>query len=359
MQGVTTKTDVETDEWLIGDEVIRVREWGGERKFILPLPPYEEVIIGAGEGCSFRLDDRRVSREHARLIREQEKWWLYDAGSKNGVRADGVQSDKFLLAPGLEIGIGGVTLLAESGRWIALRGFLSRILGWTTDRTKVVDRALRAIRMAASRRNALVLCGEADLVLLAQSLHRHTLGIGRPFVSCDPFRRDGAGSARSSANHRAGMAAFSAATGGSLCMWASRLPRDFPEVRAQLREPDARVQLIVCSHRREECEPFVAVPIQVPSLTERTMELGRIVEEYARDAITELAVPPTSFIRADRAWVLQHAVTSLPEIEKATLRLVALRASCTVTQAAERLGIAPISLSRWIERRKLPMEVEP
>ena len=85
MLGVTTKTDIAMDEWLTGDEVIRLREWGGERKCMLPLPPYEEVVIGTGDACWFRLDDRRVSREHARLTRDQEKWLLCDLGSKNGV----------------------------------------------------------------------------------------------------------------------------------------------------------------------------------------------------------------------------------------------------------------------------------
>jgi transposase-like protein len=47
------------------------------------------------------------------------------------------------------------------------------------------------------------------------------------------------------------------------------------------------------------------------------------------------------------------ATTSLSEIEKATLRLVALRSSATVSQAAARLGMAPVSLSRWVARRKL------
>jgi len=40
----------------------------------------------------------------------------------------------------------------------------------------------------------------------------------------------------------------------------------------------------------------------------------------------------------------------LGEIEKATLRLVALRASSTIEQAAERLGMSGVALRSWISR---------
>jgi hypothetical protein len=82
-----------------------------------------------------------------------------------------------------------------------------------------------------------------------------------------------------------------------------------------------------------------------------------IIREYARDAMVELATSRSVFEAADHDWVREHAATSLPEIEKATLRLVALRASRTLSQAAERLGMAPVSLSRWIGRRAMPMEI--
>jgi len=56
---------------------------------------------------------------------------------------------------------------------------------------------------------------------------------------------------------------------------------------------------------------------------------------------------------AARRWVLNNASRTLGEIEKATLRRVALKLSESLPQAAERLGIAAVSLSRWIDRRRL------
>jgi hypothetical protein len=77
----------------------------------------------------------------------------------------------------------------------------------------------------------------------------------------------------------------------------------------------------------------------------------------ARDklvAVDELHPLGAGFTAADREWVLRNAPLTLAEVEKATLRLVAIRASRNMSDAAGRLGMAPVSLSRWIGRRKLP-----
>jgi hypothetical protein len=58
---------------------------------------------------------------------------------------------------------------------------------------------------------------------------------------------------------------------------------------------------------------------------------------------------------ADREWILRHSASSVSEIEKGTRRLLAIRQHDDNTTAAARsLGMAPISLSRWIGRRALP-----
>jgi hypothetical protein len=126
-------------------------------------------------------------------------------------------------------------------------------------------------------------------------------------------------------------------------------------VVARLRSTDD-VQLIVCADARFDAHPFLTlpVPIRVPSLTVRTDELPRIVDDYAIDAVAELRPLRAGFAAADREWVLQNAPMTLAEIEKGTLRLVAIHASRNISDAAARLGIAPVSLARWIGRRKLP-----
>jgi hypothetical protein len=344
---------------------MRLREWGTNTIRMLPPPPINEWTnewtMGSAKTCALQLDDPtgRVSRLHARLVRDGTKWLLHDLASKNGVKLDGARRSEIVLEPGAEIGIGGLTLIAESSRWVELRGFLARLLGWRGDRTQVVDHALRSIRMAATRRVALVLRGDGDLVPLARAIHRRALGTDRPFIVCDPRRRQSRATVRSAENYETGMAAFTAATGGSLCVRSLRLPKDFKVVVTSLRDPASRVQLVVCAQASEDCESYLAVPITVPPLAIRPDEIDQIITEYAEDAITELGTSRTGFPSADHEWVRMHSALSLPDIEKATLRLVAIRASRNLSGAAARLGMAPVSLSRWIGRRKLPMHIEP
>lgn len=355
MRGGVTRSDVAPGAWAICDEVVRLREWGTGRVHELPAPPIDAWTIGTGEACSLRLADPVASREHARLVRDHGSWSIRDLGSKNGLRYDGARCEGFVLTPGVEIGIGATTLIAESRDSIGLHGFLSRVLGWGSSRMATVDHALRSVRLAATRRTALHLFGEPDLVPIAYALHRHTLGADRPFVLCDRRRQDATESVRSVLNHVKGMAGLEAADGGSLCVRSRRLPSDFPAVVAWLRKPTSRVQLVVCAERRVDDGRCFTVPIQVPPIKSRRAELGRIVDEYAHDAAAVLDLPHAALSDADRAWVLRHAASSLPEIEKATLRRMAI-SMCfgDLTGAAARLGMARVSLSRWIDHRKTP-----
>lgn len=356
---MSTKTDPRFVEWTIDDEVIRLREWASDRFHSLPEPaPGQGVdswLVGAGDECAFQLRDpsHRISRRHARLMRESSRWSLLDLGSKNGLRVDGSRQTTALLDPGIEIGIGGLTLVAESLRLIELRCFLCRVLGWGHDRAETVDLAMRAIRMAKSRRTPLVLRGEGDLVPLAHDLHRRVLGATRPFVLCDPRRQSTEANVRSSTNFERGLEALAAARGGSLCVRSGRPPTDFLKVISALRDPDSQCQLILCDTSVHGVEATLAVPITIPPLRERSDELAHIVQEYTVDACIDLRVPIRVYAE-DRDWVLEHSAGSLHEIEKGTRRLVALRSAATVLGAAELLGMAPVSLRRWIGRRAMP-----
>jgi hypothetical protein len=90
----------------------------------------------------------------------------------------------------------------------------------------------------------------------------------------------------------------------------------------------------------------------VPPLAGRAYELSRVIDEYVRDAIIELNAQDTGVTDADRAWIRERAASSLAEIEKAALRMVAIRASRSVSAAAERIGMAPVSLLNWLGRRR-------
>lgn len=70
------------------------------------------------------------------------------------------------------------------------------------------------------------------------------------------------------------------------------------------------------------------------------------------DAVSELAAPTASFTAGDHVWVRDHTAGSLAEIEAATLRVAAPHTSRNLSHAAARLGMAPVSLSRWLGRRQ-------
>jgi len=356
---LATATDLAIGGWAVDDEVVRLRAWGTDTMHPLPRLPIQECTVGAAETCTIRLDDPsgRVSRLHARLLRAPGKWLLRDEQSKNGVWVDGSRRREIMLEPGFEIAIGGIVLVAESAISIALRSFLARLLGWRSERAEIVDQALRSVRMAATRRAALVLCGMGDLASIARSIHRRSRGADRPFIVCDPRRQPGKATVRSAENCSTAMEALALAAGGSVCVRNRRLPPDFREFVQALRAPASRAQLIVCAQTLEECERCRVAPIVIPPLADRSAELDQIINEYAEDARDELASPRPGFLGMDHAWVREHAARSLPEIEKATLRLLALRASRSLGDAASRLGMAPVSLSRWIGRRRMPMEI--
>lgn len=346
----------ECEHWRY-DKVIRLRLWGTDVTYALSESATRALYIGASDDCALRLTDEDISPMHAELIHERAQWRIRALKSTSELRRDGERCSEFFLTPGVEVGIGRTTLIAESQRSIALREFCARLLGWGGDRLGAVDRALRAIRLAAAWRSTLILQGEEDLVPLAYSLHRRVLGPAAPFVICDRRRGDLPATVRSPANRGSGGAAFEAAAGGSLCVRSRRLPPDLGEFLKLIDEPDTRVQLIVCMSN-EGRGGFLArfpanpMPIEVPPLAIREMELSRIVQAYANDAIMELGAWPSCFSDDDWEWVMKHGAISLSEIEKATLRIVALNMSGSIQRAAKRLRMASVSLSRWLHRRE-------
>jgi hypothetical protein len=169
-------------------------------------------------------------------------------------------------------------------------------------------------------------------------------------VLADPRRKRGAASARVVVSYRTATAALSAAAGGPSPLWSngSRLPSglSLPLYASRARGLGSSSAALSSSEAR-----FSIARIRIPALSTRTSELSRIVGEHAADAIEVLSatVPLTA---RDHEWVCDHCVSSLHEIEKATLRIVALRQTSNVRSAANVLGMSHVALSRWFRRRR-------
>jgi len=228
-----------------------------------------------------------------------------------------------------------------------VREFLERVLGWADPRP--VDRAVRLMERAALHGTPLVFCGERDrdVVRIAYAIHHRAFGAEAPFVVADARLRVRGAAA---ANRPTLAAALEVAVGGVLCVRSQHPPRDFR--RAVGRVPEVGTRLVVCADAAERCHVLltVAEPIRVPPLASRTEELPRIVDAYADDARAELA-SPAPLTASHRHWVMARCA-SLPAIELATRRMVALQRAGNVAGAAALLGMGHTSLGEWLARRR-------
>lgn len=339
----STSTDASAQRgWRIHDPVIRLREWGSDRVYGLPDAPVEWKI-GTAPQNDLQLRDPQVSRVHARLTPYAGGWKIHDLESKNGLWRDGARRVSFALAPGLEIGIGGLRLVAESRLLIALRGLVARFLGWAPARQVVVDEALRSLRDWAEQRSALIVSGDGELAGVMRRLHGATLGDDAPFVACG--------------EHADGMTAARATPYGALWSWAHQLPPDFEELVTHVRAAGSRTRLLLCARDADDAAA-VAIAlgrvalIALPPLAARAGEIERIVLESADDAARELGAPAPGFTPHDLDRLGELELESLADIEETVRRIVALR-TWGVSNGASRLKISHVSLSRWARRRRL------
>jgi pSer/pThr/pTyr-binding forkhead associated (FHA) protein len=318
------------------------------RDLLDDLPSSDGWVLGSSPECSLHLDDPsgRVSRRHAVVSREGDIWTMTDLGSTNGIRVNREDRRMFQLAPGDEIELGGITLIAESRRSMALSLLLRRLLGWSgPEPWRRVDGAFREVREMAHSRTALILHGEGSLLGVAHRLHRLTLG-DRPFVALGP------GDSMTDA--------LEMAVGGMVFVEARHLPRDLGPLAARLREPAVSIRLVAGAANAAEPGALAAMlprvaTIAIPPLRERPDEMDALIEAYGRDAVEELGAPALGFRPRDVEWARLNSswIATLDEIEDAARRLVAMR-NFGVTAGAERLGITHGALSRWAKRRGIP-----
>jgi len=281
-------------------------------------------------------------------------WRLKDGAGAVNLKQDGAPAREVTLLGGTEVTIAGRTMIAESPRTVGLQALCSRLLGWSDERIGTVDHALRAIRLASSGRAVLILRGRGDLVPIAFAIHRHVLGDDAPFVVSDPRRENTPATVRGPANVQRGMRAVRKGFGGSICVRAERLPQEFDNILKTFREPESGVRLLICVGKSARTALFLgATPIDIPSLETREKELARIISEYAEDAIDFLCAPRTCLSPQDLEWVAQLPKLTIPEIEKALRRIVAMRISRNISSAANKLGMTSVSLTRWLARRTL------
>lgn len=232
-----------------------------------------------------------------------------------------------------------------------LRAFCRRLFGWGDECADVVDDKMHTLLTAAREGTPIALRGATDLVPVAHALHRRLFGPDAPFVVCDPQRRQGNGSVRWQPSRATGRLALEAAIGGSVCVRSHSLPPDFKALAASFREAGSLAMLFICLYDSDPIRDVLCPPIEIPSLAERGSDLDRLLDDYLRDAARTLGVRRVRLAQHVRESVLRN-VDSLTELENTALRLVAIASSRSLAQAAIRLHLAPVSLSRWVGRRR-------
>jgi hypothetical protein len=341
-------------EWPLDDEVIGLRRFGTDEGDSLSLGGQVQTI-GASTACDLVIRDRTrtVAAEHATLIRHHSQWTIRasEAVGPEGLCRDRVPLREFPLVPGIEISLGRVTLIAESARERTLRRTLRRLIGFDAASGSDVDRALRSVLVAASGRGVFTLCGHDDLVAITHQLHRHTLP-GQPFVVCDRRRGEGSANPLLPPNVHDAMEALALAAGGTLCMHYERPPRRVQDMLAHRRAGTTRVQLVVCAAALRPAIATIADPFVLRPLARRAGERDRRIDELAAEAAAAFGADAT-LLDADRRIILRFDGDTLSAIEKATLRIVALRHWDSTSRAARELNMSHATLTEWALRRRL------
>jgi hypothetical protein len=69
-------------------------------------PQQPELLVGRAQSCDVVLEDRSVSRRHARLVFRDATWVICDLDSTNGTFVNGVRVGRCQLRPGDRVLIG-------------------------------------------------------------------------------------------------------------------------------------------------------------------------------------------------------------------------------------------------------------
>lgn len=338
--------------WPLDDDVIGLRVLGTDRCFEL-LPRRRLQMIGSSPKCDFVLPrhDGSTTERYATLVHQHARWMIraIDGARGSGVYYEGVPVRELPLFPGIEIGVGDVTLVVESQRSRALTRFLARIVGVDRQQRGQVDRALRTVLVAARGHRALMLCGTVELISLARELHEYTLP-GRPFIVCDPRRVRRDADVRSPRNIRDPLTALAAAAGGTLCIFARHRPPEFDKMLERWRSSRTRVQLVLFEPRRDRVLDAAIDALELKILLPGR-DRSRIIDEVAAEAAAELGAEAAALSTADRRMIVQSSAT-VPEMDRTLRRVLVLR-HCDnhLVPAARQLGMARYSLDKWARRR--------
>ncbi len=97
-------------EWLSGLQADLEAAWQRPRvpSLALPSETATRMLVGRAPNCDCVVPEDCVSRKHAQLWRDGERWFVRDLGSRNGTRVNGVRViEATEVRPGDRVSLGG------------------------------------------------------------------------------------------------------------------------------------------------------------------------------------------------------------------------------------------------------------
>ncbi|MGH7545198.1 MAG: HD domain-containing phosphohydrolase [Gemmatimonadota bacterium] len=81
---------------------------------LFSVPPDRPLVIGRGSGSDVQLSDPAISRRHALLEVRDDRVWVVDLDSSNGVLINGKRVSRGIVEPGDELRLGNAVLLCSA-----------------------------------------------------------------------------------------------------------------------------------------------------------------------------------------------------------------------------------------------------
>ena len=106
-------------EWISALDADIEAAWARPRLPILALPATDGIrlTVGRSPSCDCVLPEDCVSRRHAELRRDGERWFLRDLGSSNGTRVNGMRAiEDMEVRPGDRLSLGGAAYRLRARR---------------------------------------------------------------------------------------------------------------------------------------------------------------------------------------------------------------------------------------------------
>ena len=349
-----------------GGEGVRLVVFAGATPTAHELPSAGAVVVGRGVDPDVPVEDRSLSRRHARIMVDDQKITLEDLGSRNGSRVRGQRvavGDVVEIPPGEVFHLGNIACVVE-------RATPERKAAPEVSRTSARARLDALVKLVAPSDMSVLLNGEtgAGKEVAARAIHAASKRRDGPFVAlnCAALPENlleselfGYERGAFSGADRAKPGLFESAEGGTVFLdeiadmpapVQAKLLRVIEDRQAQrlgaLRPRPIDVRFVSASHRSLDDEVDAGrfredlyfrlngITLVVPPLRERLDELPALVDKFVREQAEKLGRAPPKVTTAALAALTAHSWPgNVRELKNVVERAVVLAGGADVVDA--------------------------